>query len=181
MTTIHAIYGITTSGTLERTVRHHVSHPLSLQEIPTLLHTVQELIDAGADVNVTNGYRNTPLHKACYYGQTAVALFLLEHGAEVTANIVNETPLHYAAAHRDPVITRLLLEKGADVNAQADNGDTPLHYACRNSRIETVRLLLEHGADVNARDRKGRTPRDLVMDMPHNDPAREEILDLVRE
>lgn len=62
-----------------------------------------------------NGY--TPLHIAAKKNQTAVALALLQHGAET--NVLTKqgvSPLHLAAQEGHAEMASLLLDKGAHVN-----------------------------------------------------------------
>ena len=100
---------------------------------------------------------NTPLPIGV--GSEAVALLLLEKGADMNARYWdNETLLHKALRGRSEVVARLLLEKGADVNAKCSDNETPLHIAAGNGSGAVVRLLLEKGADANARCRNNYTP-----------------------
>jgi len=79
-------------------------------------------------------------------------------------------------------IAELLLDHGADVNAHSDNeGNTPLHLACAWGHCDVARLLLEKGTDVTNRNNDGCSPLDLVLDLPPDDPAREEFISLFRE
>lgn len=77
------------------------------------------LIANGADVNIANFKRQTPLHLACM------------------------------DADRKPhaEIARLLIEAGANVNAQDEELNTPLMIATRRGAESTVRLLLTGNAD----------------------------------
>ena len=97
--------------------------------------------------------KSSPLHLASDRGHRDVALVLLEHGADITAQTkFGLTPLHEAS---NVEVARLLLEHGADATAQTKDGSTPLHVA---SDVEVARLLLEHGADATARTRDGSMP-----------------------
>jgi hypothetical protein len=134
----------------------------------------------GADVHVkTSGGEYTPLHMVCmqegpaknvmplldlHYskyvsGFTAVAMALLEKGAEVnTMNSGGSTPLHYAAENGHVELAITLIQKGADVDAKNMHGSTPLHTACADGRTEVAMVLLEEGANVNADTSSGRRP-----------------------
>lgn len=118
----------------------------------------------------------TPLHWSILQGQNAIAIRLIDLGADVNARSDNgETPLFQASA-RDvyfqphPVtLAAVLIEKGADVRVRENSfGATPLHPA---ATLDIVRLLVEHGADVNARMNDGSTPVKvhLVLPSPEND------------
>ena len=108
------------------------------------------LINAGADVNATNGNGETPLHSAAQKSAAETAKVLLAKGAEVNAKANGgKTPLHYAAAFNAVAIVKLLLANGADINAKNSAGYTPLHWAAQNDAPEVAKLLLASGADAN--------------------------------
>jgi ankyrin repeat protein len=118
---------------------------------------VRELISWGADVDVMNNDRITPLHMAVRYGLTDIAQLLLE--AKADANGGHEadgaTPLLLAAMLNEVAIARLLLDNGADVNTRLiATSQNALLTASKCGHAEFVRLLLNRGADVNARDGK---------------------------
>jgi ankyrin repeat protein len=144
--------------------------------------SVKRLIDAGADVNARNLDGNTPLHLACLWGHMDIVRLLIETGAELNTRDDSDcTPLHLTCFRGLTEIARFLIEHGADVNASNDYGRTLLHRACSNGRPGIVRLLLEHGADVDARNKRGETPLNLTLQLPRDNPAREEIIDLFRQ
>ncbi len=78
----------------------------------------------------------TPLQLACFFGQEATALWLIEQGAKV--NTVARHPfglsaIHAASANGNLTVLRTLLEQGAAVNARQAGGR---HRApqCRGQR-----------------------------------------------
>ncbi len=125
---------------------------------------------------------DTPLHYACEYGHSDVVRLLLEHGANMSLSDDNDwTPLDRACEQGFPNIVRLLLDHGAEVNDWDEGGRTPLHVACLYGRSDVVRLLLEKGADVNAKSMTGWSALDYTLDLPPDEPSREEIMDLFRQ
>ena len=61
------------------------------------IRTVRALIAQGANVNVTDKWRWTPLHMACYGGYEDITRLLIGHGAELDSRTVDgETPLKLA-------------------------------------------------------------------------------------
>ena len=122
------------------------------------------LLEAGAHVNVSGGYRNgSPLHGAAsnpnQTSGTANAELLLNAGANVEArDMWNDTPLHYASFDGHNETVALLLDRGANIEAQRVYGETPLHVASSNGHSETVTLLLDAGANVDAQTKNGWTP-----------------------
>jgi ankyrin repeat protein len=119
----------------------------------------------GADVNVQDSDKNTPLHRALRsfspnWGDISVLDYLLNQN-DINVNIKGDygfTLLHTACAKVNDLsldVFKLLIEKhGADVNAQAYNKDTPLHkalYSFKPSghRDMTVLTYLLNQNDIN--------------------------------
>ncbi|RUS89022.1 hypothetical protein EGW08_003193 [Elysia chlorotica] len=118
---------------------------------------IEELIDAGADINRVHGTL-LPLHCACMVGDSEVVTLLLEKGAKVDAvDGYGRTAIHYAA-ERDEICLEILLEHGASIDSGDGNKDTALHWASYKNNVPCVSLLLCHGANVNARDFNNDTP-----------------------
>ncbi|MDR0532944.1 MAG: ankyrin repeat domain-containing protein [Verrucomicrobiales bacterium] len=137
----------------------------SRQELQKIDQDYQEavnlLVKAGADVNLQN-----PLAHAVRTGNFAIAIALIENGANVNApDINNETPLTHAMSggfcpEPNPKLVELLLKKGANPNTI-----NPLYQlslikflafgTARNNSInkdgpiaarKIVKLLLNHGS-----------------------------------
>jgi uncharacterized protein len=125
------------------------------------------------DPELLNAYSQdgwTPLHLACFFGQSEVAEALLAKGADVHAqshNPMENMPLHAATAVRNKDAVRALLEHGADVNARQHGGWTALHAAAQNGDVETARLLIAAGADVAARAENQQNAMDLALTKGH--------------
>lgn len=119
------------------------------------LEMVKYLVQKGADINGTNEAGQTALHFAANHNASAIANWLLKHGADVNTQekATGSTPLFNALCH--PKMVSLLISAGADVNALDNQGQTPLDEAesffadteeKRKANDEVVRLLLEAGA-----------------------------------
>ena len=99
----------------------------------------------------------TPLH-GCL-GKPALALLLIEHGADVNAIDCDErrlAPLHLCAQHGDLGMVHLLLAHGADPNARSHIG-TALHCAVTGVKgklpstfAEVVKVLMAANAELDA-------------------------------
>ena len=82
--------------------------------------TLELLIKLGQDVNVKDGYGNSPLHYAIEHERLGIAKMLLNAGADVNAKGEYEnSPLHMTAS---PEIVKMLVNAGADVNATNKEG-----------------------------------------------------------
>ena len=86
------------------------------------LRAARHLVAAGADVNDTAATGTSALVVAAHSGHTALALFLLEHGADPTAAEAGYSALHAAALRGDETLASALLAAGADPNAPVVRG-----------------------------------------------------------
>ena len=110
------------------------------------------------------------LGMAIFFGNGALARWLIEQGADVNApaeNAQRVAPVHAAAASRDRETMRMLLERGADPNAKQQMDYTALHGAASRGDIEMGELLLQSGADRAARGSDGMTPADIARKYGH--------------
>ena len=130
--------------------------------------TVAKCLTSGADVNLSDDLRATPLHWVAYGNNNPNVLrALLTAGAELNArDDVGNTPLYYAAqSNKDVDVLLVLLNAGANVNTMSLTGHTPLHGAAEyNENSKIVITLLNAGADGTAVNEDGKTPFDLAQD-----------------
>ncbi len=136
---------------------------------------VAELLKSDPDLTKSwsaDGF--TALHFACFFGQGAAGMLLLEHGADVAAvarNPMKVMPLHSAASARNVAMARALLEHGAPVNARQAMGWTPIHAAAQNGDKTLAEALLEHGADPRLTNDEGVSAADLAKKGGHAELA----------
>jgi ankyrin repeat protein len=107
---------------------------------------LQILLDANADVTLTQKSGNTPL--------------MLCAGA-VSGGNSEDTPERVNEAEALAAI-RLALDAGVDVNAQNATGDTALHTAATSGggQPAIISLLVERGARLDVKNKTDRTPLD---------------------
>ena len=122
------------------------------------------LMENGADVDAKTFDDCTPLMIAAEIGDTKVATFLIEHGANVDLpDKIGATALCYALKCPANLceVGSCLIENGADINACINyNCCTPLMMACEktvNDQLNALTFLIEHGAIVNLQDIHGST------------------------
>ena len=104
--------------------------------------------------------RTTPLHTACYNGDSEAVNAFLEAGANTElVDADGNTPLHIASRRGHAEIVENLSAKSASATLNMENfGDqTPLSLACKSGNSSVVRILLKRGASVNEAT-KGKTP-----------------------
>lgn len=126
---------------------------------------VRELLAQGANPNVRDDDRRTPVHQAVLGNSVGLLGLLLEAGADVNAKDAHGfTPLHFAAQEYLPEIARILVGKGADVNAKDEDGNSTLWRAIASARgrDEIARFLLENGGHPDLANLEGVTPRALA-------------------
>ncbi|XP_039877598.1 oxysterol-binding protein-related protein 1-like isoform X2 [Simochromis diagramma] len=153
---------------------------------------VEQLLKAGADVNLQNNLGDTPLHKAAYAGRKEIVLLLLRYDA--CANIINgtaqipkdvteddeiitmleaaerraarrhEEKLLEAAREGDiSTLSKLLNGKDApDIHCRDSVGNTPLHCAAYRGQKQCVIKLLKCGANPSIKNNNAQTALDLV-------------------
>ena len=138
------------------------------------VRTVQQLVQAGADVTATDSQGWTPLHATC--GSRSEAKQKVEYLLSCDASLVrardqdNNTPLHRAALSGNDAVIGVLIQHGAEVNVRGLYGRTALHDASKKASIAGIHELMRHGADVEAQDSFNKeTPLQLAIEFNHAD------------
>ncbi|KAH0558926.1 hypothetical protein GP486_004447 [Trichoglossum hirsutum] len=103
-----------------------------------------------------NGKR--ALHLAAENGHEAIALLLIEGGADLNSgDYGGRTAVHLAAENGHGRVALLLTQKGADPKAGDSSGKTALHLASENGHASLIQLLLQTGVNIDAEDLEGDT------------------------
>jgi hypothetical protein len=117
------------------------------------------LVDNGADVNIYDESRATPLYYATAHCLLDVMQLLIDNGADVNHKNIDGTALIYVSYNFDAVVC--LLKNGADPNMpfccgnMEDNGKTKIQllsaiYDLSSHHIQQyVSILLKYGANLN--------------------------------
>ena len=145
----------------------------NVEEPPNQYEIVDDLLQAGADPNIANKKRCTPLHVAAHRGKADIVARLLKGKANPNVQILHllVTPLHYACYSGYLEIVTILLKAKADPNVQNIVGDTPLVFMLSYkssddteglddppNQYEIVDVLLQAQADPNIANKKGYSP-----------------------
>ena len=109
------------------------------------------LIERGAEVNVYDTAKRSPLHHAKFHETIQL---LVEKGADINAmDKQQSTVLHWTAdragTHES---VKYLVEHGAKTDLIDQFGCTPLHLAAYGGEPESVNYLAEHGGDLEQQD-----------------------------
>ena len=122
--------------------------------------TADLLLRAGADANLANDFRMTPLSEACTNASALLVRLLLKSGANPnTAIATGETPLMTCAKTGNADAVRMLIEYGAAVNVkEPSQNQTALMWAAAERHPDMVKALVESHADLKAHSKQGFTP-----------------------
>ncbi|XP_052000899.1 ankyrin repeat and SOCS box protein 2b [Xyrauchen texanus] len=122
------------------------------------MECVKCLLEAGADPDICNKHKETPLYKACAQECASVVKLLVAFGASVNQRCRRgRTALHEAARLGNTDLCETLLQAGASIDVRNAYGITPLIEAARHGRTETLTHLIRNGADVNVQSCDGNT------------------------
>ncbi|KAG7458801.1 hypothetical protein MATL_G00224450 [Megalops atlanticus] len=138
--------------------------PLHLAVITQQEEAAAALLEAGADVSLTDRHGNTALHLAAQQKEGRMVELLLRHqetaGLLDLPNAAGLCALHLAVLANSLAALRQLLQGGADTDArELSCGRTALHLAVELDNISLAGcLLLEGNAHVDSCTYNGSTP-----------------------
>lgn len=118
---------------------------------------VKTLLLNGANVNVSNNNKETPLYHAVYSQDVSLVKLLLSYQPNI--NVIDElygNSILPQAVYSDNIeITKMLLDAGADIEIQSSSDEvTPLFYI---KSIKMLKLLIKYGVNINAKDNSGKS------------------------
>lgn len=115
------------------------------------------------DLHARAANGDTPLMRAAWRGEDAVAAALLAYGAAPGAvNDDGNGALWFACLHGNPVTIVRLIQAGAPVDHANDDDITCLMQAAASGRLEVLQILLAHGASANLYAPDGRSALDMA-------------------
>ncbi|KAI4892274.1 hypothetical protein NFI96_011998 [Prochilodus magdalenae] len=122
------------------------------------LDCVKCLLEAGADPDISNKNKETPLYKACEQESTDIVRVILAFGGAVNQRCHRGwTALHEAVRRGNTELCETLLQAGATIDPPSTYGITPLIEAARYGRTKVVDYLIQKGAKVNLQSCEGTT------------------------
>ncbi|KAJ5504838.1 ankyrin repeat protein [Penicillium fimorum] len=150
---------------------------IMIRDDPDLVET---LITAGADVNMLDSEKQSPLMLALIFDRMATMASLLSAGADITQRTAKgQSLVHLSVIEDQPRLLsflfaflsnekagtgwELMVDAGMESTGSSGGGETdgyaPLHFAARAGNIMAMTVLINDGrADPNVQDKKGRTP-----------------------
>ena len=125
---------------------------------------IDEILDMGADIELSDGQMRSPLFIACLADNTVAAQKLLRRGALVDIyDVTRETcPIFCACFNGNFSLTVGLVERGASLTCTDMDGNTCLHVAVENGDARIVKYLLELGVPPNQVNKNGMRPNDIA-------------------
>ncbi|EFQ31580.1 uncharacterized protein GLRG_06869 [Colletotrichum graminicola M1.001] len=111
---------------------------------------VEMLLDAGADIALTNSFGRTPICITAEFGHLDCLRVLLDHGVNVQKSPFKDVTLwEYAwgSGHRD--IALALIEHGAQLDKSSGYLQNALHQAAYDDNVAVVRRAVEAGASIH--------------------------------
>ncbi len=135
---------------------------------------IQALVSAGGDPNERNKKGITPLSLAIERKHLAQATLLVNLGADIHAEDMEDTSALVRAIGQGAETVRAIISKDT-IQSRDSQGRTALHIAIlSHAEPDVVSFLIKSDADVNARDKMGDSP--LHIAVRENDRANGELL-----
>jgi ankyrin repeat protein len=136
------------------------------------LERVENLLDHGVPIDVRDADKDTPLHKASFWGMKPMAEALIRRGAPMELhNKDKDSPLTMAVGGGEKELVALLLEHNAFVSHRNKWNSTPLHKAAYKGHRDCAILLIGKNAEINAVNDAGDLPLHRACENGHKEVA----------
>ena len=124
------------------------------------VENVSLLLKYGADINLEDHNRITPLLIGIIHSDSKMVRYLLSMKADVNQRVTEDhtTYLHIALEKELVEISLILIANNADLNCPDLKGIYPVHIAAKNGNLAVLRILSEHGHSLEIGDYSGKTP-----------------------
>lgn len=124
-------------------------------------------IQCGADMNLKNKCRETPLHKAVKRNRPDLCALLLRHGARTDIrnkqkNTAFDAAFEQSGSELDKATLYTMIQHGGlDINQKDRDGNTYLHKLALHThkKKDSIIALLSEGADITCQNKAHKTPR----------------------
>jgi uncharacterized protein len=109
------------------------------------LSTMQQLIAAGANINLKNSFDENLIFLACKSGHLETVKFLLAHGADPSqGNSGNQDAMHAACIKGNLAIVQELIKHGANVRQLSSARKLPISWAFRYGHSDIIKYFFEN-------------------------------------
>ncbi|WPG98159.1 histone-lysine N-methyltransferase EHMT1-like protein [Acrodontium crateriforme] len=123
------------------------------------------LLELGADVDMNNCYKTTPLMYAAKHGSVDLMETLLEFAPDLhKRSFINTAAIHAAIWPAKIDVLELLLRAGANPDQPLFDGSTPLHCAANVRNPNVAQCLLKYNADPTRRNEQGKTALEIAQE-----------------
>ncbi|KAJ5739725.1 hypothetical protein N7533_012509 [Penicillium manginii] len=122
-------------------------------------HSVQLLLERGANTNTEGEIYDKLLRTACFNGDEKVLRCLLSHRTEILA-VINSgsSTMTRPAENGHRTVINPHVSNRADIQIVGGRGYPPIIISSCFGHLQMVELLLEKGASVNSINKRGHTP-----------------------
>lgn len=113
----------------------------------------KQLLEAGADIQITREYGETLLHLAACKGHIELIKLLIEYGADIEArktDLGKETPLARSVWFDNQEVAKILIKNGANTNCLVKYSDNLnyFNWAVEMGYLELVEMAITKGNNI---------------------------------
>ena len=133
---------------------------------------IERLVAAGADIEASNKFGQTPLMIAAICNAPLVVKSLIKHGAAVDAEDIERlSVIGYAAMSGNDEMVKIIHHAGDPELIRYAQKAVLMHRAAHFGSMELTRILLAEGVSIDQRDPQGFSPLLTAVEADHRDLA----------